>query len=93
VQKKLPKPYPMKSFAEKVRAPGNPFEFPPTLVSTDLLNFGSEVQTHLALVATLVFLQQHGRLPAPNKYVHVSFPFSIFFAFPPTPFSFTPEQC
>jgi hypothetical protein len=56
--------YPMSSLAKKIRDPGFPGD---GQVSTDLINFGAEFQTHLAWVATSLFLQQHGRLPAPNQ--------------------------
>ncbi|KAJ1422617.1 hypothetical protein B484DRAFT_452286, partial [Ochromonadaceae sp. CCMP2298] len=66
-EKKLPFAYPMQSLATKLKNPGDAFGDPPTLVLTDLLNFGSEVQQHVAFYATLTFLSQTGKLPAPNS--------------------------
>jgi ubiquitin-activating enzyme E1 len=66
-EKKLPKPYPMLPLSHKIREPGNTFAEPPTLVLTDLLNFGSELQNHVAFVATHNFLKQHSRMPTPNS--------------------------
>jgi hypothetical protein len=66
-EKKLPTPHPMSSLAEKIRSPGSSWEDPPTLVLTDLLNFGAELQQHVSLFATLSFFDQNGRLPAPNS--------------------------
>ena len=66
-EKKLPKKYPMLPLSAKIKAPGDTFAAPPTLVLTDLLNFGSELQTHVAWVATHLFLQEHGRLPLANN--------------------------
>lgn len=40
---------------------------PGELPLTDMINFGSEYQQHVALQATLDFQQQKGRLPAPNS--------------------------
>ena len=36
-------------------------------MSTDLINFGSEKQQHVALFATLHFLEKTGKLPQPNN--------------------------
>jgi len=66
-EKKLPKHYPMQSFAAKIKDPGNTFAEPPTLCLTDLLNFGSELQNHVAFVATLRFYDINQRLPTPNS--------------------------
>jgi len=52
LEKKMPKPYPMKSLAEKIKDPGQ-------LVSTDLSTF-SEQQQHLAFVATSTFAERRG---------------------------------
>ena len=57
-EKKVPKPHPMLSFAHKVKSPGNTFAEPPTLVLTDLLNFGSELQQHVMFVALLQFIDE-----------------------------------
>lgn len=66
-EKKVPTKFPMESLASKLKAPGDTFAEPPTLVLTDLLNFGSETQQHIAHYATLVFMSQHsGALPRPN---------------------------
>jgi hypothetical protein len=93
-EKKQPTPYPMESFATKMKVrhvpcvcaslctllrplsrlhvhlwqtPGNTFAEPPTLVLTDLINFGSELQQHVALLATLTYADQTGgKLPRPN---------------------------
>jgi hypothetical protein len=67
-EKKRPTPYPMKSLAEKFKDPGNTFAEPPSLVLTDLINFGSELQQHVALVALLSYAEANGgRLPRPNN--------------------------
>ena len=42
------------------QTPGNTFAEPPTLVLTDLINFGSELQQHVALLATLTYADQTG---------------------------------
>lgn len=62
-EKKLPTPYPMQSLAEKMFSPGNTFAEPPTLVLTDLINFGAELQQHVAFYATFLFEQEFHRLP------------------------------
>eukprot|EP00599_Poterioochromonas_sp_BG-1_P001083 CAMPEP_0173153034 /NCGR_PEP_ID=MMETSP1105-20130129/12607_1 /TAXON_ID=2985 /ORGANISM="Ochromonas sp., Strain BG-1" /LENGTH=1169 /DNA_ID=CAMNT_0014068867 /DNA_START=356 /DNA_END=3865 /DNA_ORIENTATION=- len=63
-EKKTATPHPMHSLAEKIKSPGDCFGEPPSLVSTDLLNFGSEVQIHLAWLATLKYANIHGnKLP------------------------------
>lgn len=64
-EKKVPSKYPMESFNEKIKNPGNTFSFPPTLVLTDLINFGAELQHHVSFVATLSFYEKTGRLPGP----------------------------
>ena len=67
-EKKHPTPYPMLSLAEKIKSPGSTFSEPPSLVLTDLINFGSELQQHVALIATLTCADQNGgRLPRPNN--------------------------
>jgi hypothetical protein len=63
-EKKLPSPYPMNSLKEKLYSPGNTFADPPTLVLTDLLNFGSELQQHVAFYATMLFFSECNRLPS-----------------------------
>ena len=58
----------MESLSVKIRSPGNTFAEPPTLVLTDLINFGSELQQHVALIATLTTADYNGgRLPRPNN--------------------------
>jgi hypothetical protein len=66
-EKKLPVNHPMSSLQEKIRNPGDTFADPPSLVLTDLLNFGAETQQHIALWATMKFLEQRGSLPTPNS--------------------------
>ncbi len=66
-EKKVPTKYPMKSLQSKLTQPGNAFAVPPTLVLTDLLNFGSETQQHIAHYATLSFLSTHSALPRANN--------------------------
>jgi Ubiquitin-activating enzyme E1 four-helix bundle len=66
-EKKLPTPYPMESLSHKLKNPGNTFAEPPTLVLTDLINFGSELQQHVALYATMTYADQTGgKLPRPR---------------------------
>ena len=66
-EKKVPTPYPMLSLSDKIKSPGNTFAEPPSLVLTDLINFGSELQQHVALFATLTCADQNGgRFPRPN---------------------------
>ena len=66
-EKKVPTSYPMESLENKVKNPGNTFAEPPTLVLTDLINFGSELQQHVAFLAVLKFAALNGnRLPTPN---------------------------
>ena len=66
-EKKMPTAYPMESFAVKMKTPGNTFAEPPTLVLTDLINFGSELQHHVAMFATMTYADQTGGiLPRPN---------------------------
>ncbi len=66
-EKKLPTPHPMQSLAEKMKYPGSCWDSPPTLVLTNLLDFGAEQQQHVSLFATLQFLGDHGRLPQANN--------------------------
>jgi ubiquitin-activating enzyme E1 len=68
-EKKLPTKHPMESLAVKAKNPGNPFNDPPNLVSTDLLNFGAELQLHLAWLATQRFASQQNKnhLPRMNN--------------------------
>ncbi len=68
-EKKLPTAYPMESLETKLKNPGNTFAEPPTLVLTDLINFGSEVQQHVAFYAVLTFASDRQRLPRPNDQV------------------------
>lgn len=67
VEKKLPTKCPMKSLATKIKEPGNPFSDPPSMVSTDLINFGSETQQHVAWVGVLKYFSKYNRLPEPNN--------------------------
>jgi hypothetical protein len=48
----------MLSLLEKIKDPGNTFAEPPTLVLTDLIHFGSELQQHVALLAVLKFVSE-----------------------------------
>lgn len=66
-EKKVPTAYPMESLAFKLKNPGDTYGCPPTLVLTDLINFGSEVQQHVAFYAVMAFFTEHGRLPAANS--------------------------
>ena len=66
-EKKLPTPYPMQSLIEKMYSPGDTFGEPPTLVSTDLINFGSELQQHVAFYAVATFTEDYKRLPYVNN--------------------------
>jgi Ubiquitin-activating enzyme E1 four-helix bundle len=67
-EKKVPTPYPMESLQFKITNPGNTFAEPPSLVLTDLINFGSELQQHVALMATLTCADHNGgRFPRPNN--------------------------
>lgn len=67
-EKKLPTAYPMQSLAEKLKSPGDTFSDPPTTVLTDLINFGSELQQHVAFYAVLTFFTEQGhKLPAANS--------------------------
>lgn len=49
-EKKVGRPCPFKSFAETMKDPGCPFD---KMVGTDMINFGSELQSHLALHAVM----------------------------------------
>jgi ubiquitin-activating enzyme E1 len=61
-EKKMPAPFGMSPLADKIKSPGNPFMG--DLVLTDLLNFGSELQQHAALVGLWAFAAANdGRLP------------------------------
>lgn len=66
-EKKVPTPYPMESLASKLKNPGDTYGSPPTLVLTDLINFGSEVQQHVAFYAVMTYYTQNSRLPAANS--------------------------
>lgn len=66
-EKKIPTAYPMESLAYKLKNPGDTYGSPPTLVLTDLINFGSEVQQHAAFYAVLTFFSEQGRLPTANS--------------------------
>lgn len=66
-EKKVPTDYPMESLASKLKNPGDTFANPPTLVLTDLINFGSEVQQHVAFYAVQLFYTETGRLPSANS--------------------------
>eukprot|EP00440_Ansanella_granifera_P062493 gb/GFBE01067762.1/.p1 GENE.gb/GFBE01067762.1/~~gb/GFBE01067762.1/.p1 ORF type:complete len:1255 (+),score=364.10 gb/GFBE01067762.1/:1-3765(+) len=56
-EKKVGKPYKFRSFAEALKNPGMPFD---DLVGTDMINFGSELQTHLLLHAVLSLEAERG---------------------------------
>jgi molybdopterin/thiamine biosynthesis adenylyltransferase len=62
-EKKVPFDYPMDTFEAKLKNPGNPFAEPPTMVLTDLINFGSEIQQHVAYYAVLKFFSDKNKLP------------------------------
>jgi ubiquitin-activating enzyme E1 len=64
-EKKLPTSYPMKSLAAKLRDPGTCFADPPSLVQTDLINFGAEHQQHVAFYAAMEFFTSKGHFPRP----------------------------
>eukprot|EP00439_Symbiodinium_sp_Y106_P067890 s504_g11.t1 len=49
-EKKVGVPYPFKSLSETLKDPGMPFD---SMVGTDMINFGSELQTHVLLYAAL----------------------------------------
>lgn len=67
-EKKIPTPYPMLSLSEKIKNPGQLFSEPVSLVSTDLLNFGSELQQHVAFVSILKFYElNNNTLPRVNN--------------------------
>lgn len=52
----------MESLSFKLKNPGDPYSFPPTLVLTDLINFGSEIQQHIAFYATLIYYSENDSL-------------------------------
>lgn len=52
----------MESLSFKLKNPGDPYSFPPTLVLTDLINFGSEIQQHIAFYATLIYYSESNNL-------------------------------
>lgn len=62
----------MESLAFKLKNPGDPYSFPPTLVLTDLINFGSEVQQHIAFFATQVYYSESkdSTFPVANSEAH-----------------------
>jgi ubiquitin-activating enzyme E1 len=66
-EKKIPMVHPMKSFAEKLKSPGNVFAEPPTLVLTDLLNFGSELQLHVSFLSYLKFIETNEKKIYPES--------------------------
>eukprot|EP00595_Chromulina_sp_UTEXLB2642_P001396 CAMPEP_0196764110 /NCGR_PEP_ID=MMETSP1095-20130614/5364_1 /TAXON_ID=96789 ORGANISM="Chromulina nebulosa, Strain UTEXLB2642" /NCGR_SAMPLE_ID=MMETSP1095 /ASSEMBLY_ACC=CAM_ASM_000446 /LENGTH=1138 /DNA_ID=CAMNT_0042118757 /DNA_START=162 /DNA_END=3578 /DNA_ORIENTATION=- len=66
-EKKVPAKYPMESLVSKIKSPGSTYAFPQTLVLTDLINFGSEYQQHVAYIATLTFYEKFDRLPYPHN--------------------------
>eukprot|EP00931_Biecheleriopsis_adriatica_P102120 TRINITY_DN77144_c0_g1_i1.p1 TRINITY_DN77144_c0_g1~~TRINITY_DN77144_c0_g1_i1.p1 ORF type:complete len:1235 (-),score=272.66 TRINITY_DN77144_c0_g1_i1:72-3620(-) len=57
-EKKVGAPYPFKSLAETLKDPGMPFD---NMVGTDMINFGSELQTHLLLHAILSLEAEKGQ--------------------------------
>lgn len=67
-EKKVPFRYPMKSLRDKLKDPGSAFADPPTLVLTDMINFGAELQQHVAWYATTKFVEKSGgTLPRVNN--------------------------
>lgn len=56
-EKKVGVPYPFKSLAETLKDPGMPFD---SMVGTDMINFGSELQTHVLLYAALTVEAERG---------------------------------
>ena len=66
-EKKIPTKYSMETLASKLKSPGDTFADPPSLVLTDLINFGSELQQHVAWYATLQFASTTGSMPAANS--------------------------
>lgn len=58
-EKKVGTPYPFESLAEVLKDPGMPFD---KMVGTDMINFGSELQIHLALHAALALEAERGSL-------------------------------
>ena len=67
VEKKIPTAYPMHSLEMKIKDPGSTFAEPPSLVQTDLIHFGSELQQHVAFISTLTFFTEKGYLPRINS--------------------------
>jgi len=57
-EKKVGMPYPFKSLEETLKNPGCPFD---NMVGTDMVNFGSELQSHLALHAVLALEKERNR--------------------------------
>jgi len=57
----------MESLSFKLKTPGDPYSFPPTLVLTDLINFGSEIQQHIAFYAILIYYTKNLKFPLPNN--------------------------
>ena len=66
-EKKSPTSYAMKSLKDKLKNPGTPFAEPPSLVSTDLLNFGAEHQQHVGMYAGLLYFTEKGHMPRPHN--------------------------
>jgi len=62
-EKKVGKPYPFASLAEAFKDPGIPFD---KMIGTDMINFGSELQMHLALHAALALEAERGTPVAPG---------------------------
>lgn len=56
-EKKVGVPYPFKSLSETLKDPGMPFD---SMVGTDMINFGSELQTHVLLYAALTVEAERG---------------------------------
>jgi len=59
-EKKMPKTHKFRSLAQCITHPGE-------LPMTDMINFGSEYNQHIALVGVLAFQLANGRMPAPNS--------------------------
>jgi len=57
-EKKVGTPYPFRSLSEVLQDPGMPFD---NMIGTDMINFGSELQIHLALHAALALEAERGR--------------------------------
>ena len=61
-EKKLPRAHPMHTIAEKMKSPGSTWAEPASLVLTDLLNIGSELQQHVAFFGLLKYIEEKRRV-------------------------------